>query len=360
MNNQVNSSNPIPSTSTASTSRAARNNTSSNVFQLEDMSSVFDIDAPPTPDITFDQNVPVEDDAPPTPDMIFFDQDATVVANDAPPNNTLNAAASSNNTTDNKEDDDDDKYIRFLQSQVKDTRFVSDTKVAFYKIAGTCLLLTNIEKESRFLSSEPNESNIKINQLISDHQNLEPSLQINPDLVYYANQNHDYSELSTADRIFLSSLRLEVERIKLGIEKDNLIKADDVATKKCAEKRKRFTEMCCVLCSGTVTPHMKTAAYKCGHIFCLPCIDTLEKKTVKCPMCRKVLVTNDKLELCFRFNYWYKPICRRCLKPFEDDDDVQALVCGDVFCATCTFHSGNYCQKCDSFAKPLKLFLSFE
>lgn len=195
------------------------------------------------------------------------------------------------------------------------------------------------------------------------------SLTIDPELVAFACSNQNYSSLAHNDQVRLSSIRLEVLRIGIGIRRQTLIvrtrdiKQNNPEQTSQAPNLQRIPRVSCIICFATFTTKSNVVAANCGHVYCRPCFHDCFNLNRSCGLCSAAFQsTISYYMLYFRFNYRHRIICRHCMREITSETSVIASACGDVFCGACYQSMTTHCLGCDRHLhgdRHLTLHLSF-
>lgn len=134
-----------------------------------------------------------------------------------------------------------------------------------------------------------------------DHQLNRPmSNTIDPGLVAYARQTHNYNAMHMFDRDRLNMVRLEISRIERNharlrrAYRERLDNGVNVA-----QNDGLFS---CPICFDEIRQQMALALVPCGHVFCTTCIDGYlirirRTQRPTCPLCRQFLRRGRTLRL---------------------------------------------------------------
>lgn len=197
------------------------------------------------------------------------------------------------------------------------------------------LRLNNLKSNNKRYENDTLE-HIAVCKKIDQHFDGQPiSLCIDPDIVKFATDEHDYEQLSNEAKIRLCIARIEVLHLQLQMERDTLIKA------KAKVQQEKIRDIVCAICLEELHPSVRTIALLCGHVYCYECLN--KNTTNACALCTMRNIRLQSLELQMRFNLDYQPICRFCLIPFTDESEIVCLKCGHVYCTTCTHRLDGIC-----------------
>lgn len=184
--------------------------------------------------------------------------------------------------------------------------------------------INNIEGVQYTIESD--DENLTILKKIDQHLERQ-SLHIDPEIVQFATQTHDYEILPIETKMKLCLARIEVLHLQLEMERYDL----NVAASKQSNK---ITEIVCCICLEEAHPsHLRMLTYICGHIYCESCL--VKHTSNVCAVCTVRKNRNEVTDQKFRFNTNYHPICRFCLAPFTEESDISYLKCGHVYCDDC-------------------------
>lgn len=197
------------------------------------------------------------------------------------------------------------------------------------------LRLCNVQTNLRRYGNESLQ-NIAICKKIDQHFDAPPTtLCIDPDIVKFANDQHEYEDLSNEAKIRLCVARIEVLHLQMQLERAAL------NTAQATVPREKIREIVCAICLEELHPAMRTIALLCGHVYCSGCLD--KNTTNTCALCTMRNITLQSLELKLRFNLDYQPVCCFCFVPFTEESEMICLKCGHVFCKTCTNRLDGIC-----------------
>lgn len=194
--------------------------------------------------------------------------------------------------------------------------------------------LNNLKSDKKRYENEDLQ-NITICKKIDQHfEGLPISLHLDSDIVKFATDDHNYEELSNEAKIRLCIARIEVLHLQLQMERDDLNKAKTKAPS-------AIRDIVCAICLEELQPTKRTIALFCGHVYCADCLD--KNTTNTCALCTMRNINLQSLDLRLRFNLDYQPVCRFCLIPFTEHNQIVCLKCGHVYCTTCTHRLDGVC-----------------
>lgn len=139
-----------------------------------------------------------------------------------------------------------------------------------------------------------------IRRAIDRHFARPRSLLIEPELVMYSMQSHDYHTMESVDRVRLNRLRAEVERVQHAISSGLFLQdrnADGA-----------IDGPICSICYNNLHERSPTALTTCGHIYCSSCISKQlgDWKTPTPPKCLKCNTSfnpqYDRLRVLLHYN----------------------------------------------------------
>lgn len=158
--------------------------------------------------------------------------------------------------------------------------------------------------------------------------NGDRNLIINPELVAYAMQRHNYAEMAPLDQVRLNIIRLEIDRIRIEMRRGLLQYGNDDRT---------LTRPRCPVCLEEFNPHIQAMAAICGHVYCYTCQHQiiLRGSPHYCAVCRSRMISLERIFMRFAFNS--QIACRRCSLIMTTDTVTYRFRCGDVYCRECTY-----------------------
>lgn len=198
-------------------------------------------------------------------------------------------------------------------------------------------------------------------------------LLIDPDIVGYAYSVHEYRFMSPEDQIRLNTIRLEIDRIRIGMRRLNMLMharsgffespTTDENTQSAANQTASEI-ISCSICFERFTTTTITIAPFCGHIYCRNCYNSCKSTQNRCGVCtQNFRSAANYFRLYFRFNFQNKIVCRQCMIEFNKESEVRASRCGCVFCLSCYEIMGSVCYGCNAeYArahKVINIHLSF-
>lgn len=176
--------------------------------------------------------------------------------------------------------------------------------------------------------------------------NGDRDLIIDPDIVGYALRSHNYDEMSPMDQVRLNIIRLEIDRIRVEVQRHLLRNLNDID---------RSSRPRCPICLDYMTPYTQATVANCGHMFCFPCIretHTQSGPACRCPVCRLLIIDlmSSTYRVYLRFNFDMQIVCRRCTRLLTVDVHTFRMRCGDVYCRECVVilnaHRDSTCYGC--------------
>lgn len=174
----------------------------------------------------------------------------------------------------------------------------------------------------------------------------------------YANRAHDYAALMPEDQVRLNIIRLEIDRIRIEIQRRGLA----------YNEPRRLRQASCPICLNHFDHTAGSVTASCGHVFCNPCFARqLQEFHRRCSLCRGLLRDIETVQLFFRYNYRGSIICRRCAVELDEDNPIFKTTCGEVFCQVCTnamTRNGNICFGCGLYLNEAhntsRVYISYE
>lgn len=128
---------------------------------------------------------------------------------------------------------------------------------------------------------------VAVRSAIDKHFRRPKDLMIEPELVTYALQTHDYHAMHSADRVKLNRIRNEVESVQNAISKGLYFQGRNPSG--------AIEGPICPICHNNLHERNPTSLARCGHVYCDVCITkvvrqhTLASKQPKCPKCRTLI-----------------------------------------------------------------------
>lgn len=168
---------------------------------------------------------------------------------------------------------------------------------------------------------------------------------MDPELVSYATSTHNYTSMSHNDQLRLCSIRIELSRIEIGIQRQMMT----IRAHRNAQDRSNRNEASCLVCYETFSPYIETVTAFCGHVYCRSCFHRCFNENGCCALCQQPIESIiSHLILFIRFNYWFVMTCRHCMREIRSDTTAIATRCGNVFCQSCFLRMGEFCFGCNS------------
>lgn len=170
-------------------------------------------------------------------------------------------------------------------------------------------------------------------------------LLIDPELVAYAYASHDYRVMTHTEQLQLNVLRMEVERIRIGMKRMTMLtRSTENVEVQLPQNRRR--NAACAICFEEFSPLIITFAPFCGHVYCRSCFNACKRLNNRCGVCTMSFRTSNHYRIYLRFNYQARPVCRTCMIEITNDTPVRALRCGDVYCERCFLAMTDKCFAC--------------
>lgn len=140
-----------------------------------------------------------------------------------------------------------------------------------------------------------------VRNAIDQHLNRPRTNAIDPGLVLYARDTHNYCALDMDDRDRLSRIRLEVSRIERNHARLRQIR------RFAANVDENEGQISCPICFDEIRQQVAVALIPCGHVFCTICVDGYLVRLPRnerpvCPVCRQYLRRGRTLRLYTTFS----------------------------------------------------------
>lgn len=141
-----------------------------------------------------------------------------------------------------------------------------------------------------------------IRRAVDRHFARPRSLLIEPELVVYALQTHDYNAMERVDRDNLNKLRIEIERVQRVIASGLFLQSRNPDGS--------IDGPTCPSCYNNLHGRNPTLLLPCGHVYCADCIQKYiaDCKSSKGPKCLKCNTTFNPPSDCRRAHLEYNQI----------------------------------------------------
>lgn len=184
------------------------------------------------------------------------------------------------------------------------------------------------------------------------------NLFIDPELVGYAYAIHDYRQMDPKDQVRLNIIRLEVDRIRIGMRRLSLIVTmseqnnnnnntnDDIELH--PVQPVHFPKLSCAICFDIINAITHVIGVFCGHVYCSRYFNLCKSLNRRCGVCTRPLGDHYRLRL--KFNEQEKCVCAfpHCQTEFDPQVNCKAIRCGCVYCECCFSQMTDRCIRCNT------------